>query len=379
MTLPLAGHPVGAKSSKDAVNADDKIESAYRFLLADLMPFGKNALIRLEHGGKNDSTEHYETVTYWYGLPAHSLVKTDELAVGDKESEKAHRYVSPNASVPYTLTSRYEWGPDTLSGREIFPASVDQGRITKTWSEFTLRVDPANLGVMLRRRLDYAYPNQRAKVYVADNSQRPESWNFAGIWYTAGSNTVVRSYGGVGARLVALDRLWNLFSEAHDRLLAIENGNSKRPKLEFVMRAEAFATRSDPPSQDDLTRLRDLARESTGAAEDATTLAYARALESAINAVLAAGYDPNFSEMMHRAEVGPTEHLVTTSNRRFRDDEFLLPLRLTRGCSKLRVRVEFTPVEVPLFPGHPLPDLAWSEMRYTVYSFRLPAFPATQP
>ena len=64
MTLPFAGHPIGAKSAKDAVSDEDKIESAYRFLLADLMPFGKNALIRLEHGGTNESTEHYETVTY---------------------------------------------------------------------------------------------------------------------------------------------------------------------------------------------------------------------------------------------------------------------------------------------------------------------------
>ena len=69
MTLPFAGHPVGAPAPKEAKNDQDKIQSAYRFLLADLMPFGKNARIRLEHGGENESTEHYETVTYWYGLP----------------------------------------------------------------------------------------------------------------------------------------------------------------------------------------------------------------------------------------------------------------------------------------------------------------------
>src|SRR5437764_9096421 len=51
MTLPFAGHPVGAASAKAARCAEDKIESAYRFLLADLMPFGKNARICLEHGG----------------------------------------------------------------------------------------------------------------------------------------------------------------------------------------------------------------------------------------------------------------------------------------------------------------------------------------
>jgi len=264
MTIPFAGHPLGAKSARDAVSAEDKIESAYRFLLADLMPFGKNAVIRLEHGGVNESKEHYETVTYWYGLPAASLIRTDELAVGDEQSERKHRYVSPDASKPYEITSRYEWGPDTLDGQEIYSASTDRGRTTKTTSEFTLRIDPRNLGVMLRRKLDYSFPNQRAEVFVGDQ--------LAGIWYLAGSNTCV-------------------FSSPRD-------------------------------------------------------------------------------------ELGATQHLVQTSNRRFRDDEFLIPRSLTQGRSTIRVRIRFTPVAIPLNPGYPLPELAWSEMRYTAYSFVMPEFSA---
>jgi hypothetical protein len=260
MTLPFAGHPVGAKSAKDAVSAEDKVESAYRFLLADMMPFGRNAVIRLEHGGVNDSKEHYETVTYWYGLPGASLVPTDELRIGDPASERKHRYASPDASEPYELTSRYEWGPDTLKGVEIFPASTDRGRTTKTSSEFTLKIDPKNVGVMLRRKLDYQYPNQRAEVFVDGHS--------AGIWYLAGSNTCVFS--------------------------------------------------------------------------------------------------------APRGELGAALHVIQTSNRRFRDDEFLLPLELTRGRSSIRVRVKFTPVEIPLFPGQAVTELAWSEMRYSAYSFVLP-------
>ena len=278
MTLPLAGHPVGAPSAQRAQNAADQIESAYRFLLADLMPFGKNALIRFEHGGLNDSTQHYETVTYWYGLPAASLVKTDELAVGDTRSEQAHEYVSPDASAPYELISRYEWGPDTLSGQEIYPASSDHGRSTPTTSEFSLAIDPGNIGVMLRRKLDYQFPNQRAEVYVRDATRVKSAWRPAGIWYLAGSNTVVYSPG-------------------------------------------------------------------------------------------------------HGAELGATEHIVETSNRRFRDDEFLIPRPLTRGLSHIRIRIHFTPVPKPLFPGYPLPELAWSEMRYSAYSFRMPRFElgTTQP
>jgi hypothetical protein len=188
MTLPLAGHPVGAQSVKEARSAEDKIESAYRFLLADLMPFGKNALIRLEHGGNNESKEHYETVTYWYGLPAPSLIQTDELIIGDASSEQLHHYSSPEASLPYEILSRYEWGPDTWNGAEVYPAVKDRGRITKTVSEFTLKVDPQNLGVMLRRKLDYSFPNQRAEVYVADPKGEQPDWRMAGSWYLAGSN-----------------------------------------------------------------------------------------------------------------------------------------------------------------------------------------------
>jgi hypothetical protein len=290
---------VGARDLKQAKNDEDKIHSAYRFLLADLMPFGRNARIQLEHGGLNQSTEHYKTVTYWYGAPAASLVKTDELKVGDLSSEQAHRYVSPDASKPYEISSRYEWGPDlylTGAAGEIvyplefrsltqpdlpeaggasvvvaFPAHTDKGRKTTNWSEFTLKLEPNNFGVMLRRKLDYQFPNQRAKVSIADatNPQKtPADWKPAGVWYMAGANSCVYS-------------------------------------------------------------------------------------------------DP-------KGELGETLHNVQTSNRRFRDDEFLVPRDLTEGRSAIRVRVEFAPVQRPLFPGHPTPELAWSELQYDAYCFVMP-------
>ncbi len=273
MTLPFAGHPVGARNESEAKSAEDKIESAYRFLLADLMPFGKNAVIRLEHGGQNESKEHYRTVTYWYGLSSPSLVKTDSLKVGDAASEGAHRYSSPSASEPYEIISRYEWGVDTLNGQEIYPASRDTGRTTTGVSEFTVKLEPNNFGALLRRKLDYQFPNQRAEVFVADASHgetqwRESEWRPAGVWYLAGANTCVYS----------------------------------NPK----------------------------------------------------------------------EELGATQHNVQTSNRRFRDDEFLLGRALTQGRSAIRVRVQFTPVKIPLFPGQPLAELAWSELRYDAYCFMMP-------
>ena len=266
MSLPFAGHPVGARNPQSAVNDEDKVESAYRFLLADLMPFGKNAVIRLEHGGGNESTQHYETVTYWYGLPSPSLVQTDQFQIGDTASESRHLYSSPQGSAPQTITSRYEWGVDTFNGKEVYPAESDVGRITKGTSEFRLRLRPDNLGVLLRRKLDYSFPNQRAEVYIADQSQ--SNWQFAGLWYLAGSNTCVYS----------------------------------NPKQ----------------------------------------------------------------------ELGATEHIVETSNRRFRDDEFLISRELTRGRTTIWVRVKFMPVNRPLHPGYPLGEKAWSEIKYTAYCFVLP-------
>lgn len=284
MSLPFAGHPVGppmpcsglvpgARCSAADVPAetdpDALIESAYRFLLADLMPFGKNAVIQLEHGGTDESTEHYETVAYWYGLPSPSLVQTDQLHIGNLAEEHAHAYSSPDASAPYTITSRYEWGVETLNGKEIYPTQQDTGRTTKGTSEFRLHLRPDNFGVLLRRKLDYSYPDQRAEVYIAD---RPKgAWKDAGVWYLAGSNTVVYS-------------------------------------------------------------------------------------------------DP-------RDELGATQHNVETSNRRFRDDEFLIPRDLTRGRKAIWVRVKFMPVNRPLYPGYPVGERAWSEIRYTAYCFVLPRKP----
>ena len=269
MTLPLAGHPCGARSAKEAKGEEDLIESAYRFLMADLMPFGRGAVIRLEHGGENQSTERYKTVVYWYGAPFATLVPTDELKIGDLPSERMHLYSSPQASEPYEIISRYEWGPDTLAGQEVYAPHSDIGRKTTGVSEFTLKLDPQNFGVVLRRKLDCSFPNQRAEVFVADTTGGSVGeFKPAGIWYLAGANTCVYS----------------------------------NPK----------------------------------------------------------------------EELGATQHNVQTSNRRFRDDEFLVPRDLTRGRGQVRIRIRFTPVEIPLFPGHPLSELAWSEIRYTAYCYVLP-------
>jgi hypothetical protein len=71
-------------------------------------------------------------------------------------------------------------------------------------------------------------------------------------------------------------------------------------------------------------------------------------------------------------ELDPPSNQIETSNRRFREDEFLVPPRLTRGRSSIRVRVQFAPEPHPLVPGGPPPAQAWSEFRYSAYTYVVP-------
>ncbi|WP_428304142.1 DUF2961 domain-containing protein [Lacipirellula sp.] len=293
MTTPLAGHPVGREHGKHS-NERDLVNSAYRFLIADIFPFGSRAVIGLEHGGGNTSAEHYSGVAYWYGAPSATLVQTDALNVCNEADAKTHAYRSPTATKPYELISRYEWGPDSdapgwwheqsasaTGAVEYYPAERDEARSMTGVSEFTLRLDPQNLGVLLRRKLDYQFPNQRANVSVRAAGS-DAGWQPVGQWYTAGSNRSVHS----------------------------------RPQ------------------------------------------------------------GGNFTE----AELAPTEHNVITSNRRWRDDEFLIPRRLTHGVDRLEVRVEHVPDNRALYPGHPFPVAnAWSESRYLAFCYRLPEIKANSP
>ncbi len=273
VTLPLAGHPVGCEFPWTASGPQDLIQSAYRFLLADVMPFGDRAVLHFEHGVDNMQPGAYETVTYWYGVPQPSLVRTDTLDVGNPASEAAHQYQISSATQPYTIVSRFDWGPDTVQGVEVYPAHAETARRTGTGSAFTLGIDPGNQGVMLRRTLDYQYPNQRGEVFVADHPgvvglPPGPGWTSAGFWYTAGS-----------------------------------------------------------------------------------TLGY--------------GTWP-------ATELSPPDPVLQTSNRRFVEDEFLLPLELTRGKSKLRVGIRFRPVNRPLMPGLSLQPQQWTEIEYQAHCFQVP-------
>ena len=156
-----------------------------------------------------------------------------------------------------------------MIGKEVYPAHTEDGRFTRGQSEFIVKLDPANKGAMLRRTMDYSFPNQTAEVYISDAAN--EKWEDVGIWYTAGANVYIYS---------------------------------------------------NPRGESDLRQLN-----------------------------------------------------IQISNRKFRDDEFLIPAKLTANKSAIKVRVKFIPNNQELYPRLPYPkESAWSELRYQVYSFVIPGF-----
>ncbi len=451
MTIPLAGHPTGVRFAKDPKTSEGLIQGAYRFLLADLMPFGKRAVITFEHGAYNDAEEHYRTVTYWYGLPGASVVLTDTLEIGDAASETAHAYFSPDASAPYSLSSRYEVGVD----HEILDTMMTPLADAQDYADFEFEADAD--------RSYYVWVRGRAKGAVAfastwfqfddkigtdeasDTYQGP--WGFAEDWSWAGAvpmtpdNSIqFRGSGPHRLRLQGrfrghdLHQIWLSTSQSEppvsgDPVSASQDGGNDEIIIDASGAGNLHGLFSLEPDESlaggmylraDIGPARlgreifpaqtETGRKTTGASEFTLairpnnlgvmlrrTLDYgfpnqrARVLvrESGVEETpdwqeagiwYLAGSNTNYASFPgmtgsgEGGELGPPAPLIQQSNRRLREDEFLIPRPLTEGRSAIRVRVEFEPVKIPLLPDRELDELAWSEIRYKAYSFVMPEF-----
>lgn len=450
MTLPFAGHPVGAPNEEAAAEPEDRIQSAYRFLLADLMPFGKRAVIRLEHGGENESTEHYETVTYWYGLNSPSLVKTDELKVGDAVSEQAHRYLSPDASEPYEITSRYEWGVDSFrvgfdrpeanpENYAEFEFEADANRTyfiwvrgkgikrsvltDATWLQFNEQIGTRELGAGHDHEKGFGNWLDRfpANTY-AWSSALPQDDPQSVIFKTAGKQRlrIQPRHSGHIIEQIWLSTTHNAMPAPHqippeaadenDRSeIVLHASDAKQVRGEIRIAHELGAATGkalDIGGRNEVVVYpphKDIGRKTIGSSEFTMEIepnnfgvmlrrkldyqypdqrAEVFVADAGDGAAREADFQPagiwylagsNTCYFSYPGdEMGASNPVVQTSNRRFRDDEFLIPRDLTEGRSALRIRVKFTPVERPLLPGMEIPDLAWSEIRYDAYSIVMP-------
>ena len=213
------------------------------------MPFGKNARIQLEHGGENESTRALPDASRTgTAAGARAWCRPTRCRSATRPTSAAHDYVSPSASAPVTVRSRYELGVDHVGEREVCPRSTDTGRSTTgTTRVHAARSTPTTSACCCAASSTTRFPDQRAEVFVADDDGR-DAW---------------------------------------------------KPRRHLVPR------RLEP--------LRVLAT--------------------------------------RRGELDPPAPVLQTTNRRFRDDEFLIARALTGAARAIRVRIVFAPERQPLAPG----------------------------
>lgn len=158
--------------------------TAYRFFLPDLYVFQS----AIHHGhqtyGPHSPLGHEgmyqvgkeESVTFFYARESPSLTLSDELDVGNRASESSHAY----QVVGTRQDKKGKFWYDGEFNNVLFktPPIEDDGVAFNGYSQFTVKVDPANRGVRIRRRTDKDNNRQRANVYVDGVlvSERP--------WYT---------------------------------------------------------------------------------------------------------------------------------------------------------------------------------------------------
>lgn len=163
-----------------AMDANGGSGTVYRFFIPDLYCF--HSSVKHGHqvygphtpvGGEGMyQIGDEESVTFFYGRNAPSLVLSDELDLGNQESLREHAYQSVNLlpkakdAPGYSLLGGF-WYAGELNNVLFNTPPIQNGGITfNGHSQFRVNIDPANQGVRIRRRMDKSDNRQTANVYV---------------------------------------------------------------------------------------------------------------------------------------------------------------------------------------------------------------------
>lgn len=146
---------------------------AYRMFVPDVIPFRNGIHVGVEHGdGDNVSVEAW-TVAWYYHRDADACAISDELDVGDAQSEADHDYGGKGETFSGSRSYTFEGDDDATVVDEDGRAHTDP-------IHFTLKVGAARGGVILRRMFDQGVTSPPAEVRV---DGKP-----VGTWYAAGTN-----------------------------------------------------------------------------------------------------------------------------------------------------------------------------------------------
>ncbi len=165
-----------------AYAADGGAGGVYRFYVPDLYVFES----AIKHGhqvyGPQSPMGHEgmyrvgneESVTFFYGRESPGLVLTDEVDIGNPASESKHAYTSGGGREARIGKFWYDGEDNNVLSRT--PAIEDDGVALAGWSEFTVKIDPANNGVRVRRRIDKENNRQLARVTVDGKLVTERPW-----------------------------------------------------------------------------------------------------------------------------------------------------------------------------------------------------------
>jgi hypothetical protein len=143
--------------------------SMLRLLMGDFYPFRTSFRMTVEGGwGNKSGSELRSGLVFWYGEHEPVMAQTDFVDVGNSDSETEHDYKAPDSSL-WDLTSSFEGEFDDV-------LITDNGRTLSGASQFIVKIEPNNNGIILRRRADQKNRNQRANVYVDGQQVSERSW-----------------------------------------------------------------------------------------------------------------------------------------------------------------------------------------------------------
>ncbi|MCC6123337.1 MAG: DUF2961 domain-containing protein [Pirellulales bacterium] len=152
-------------------------QGAYRIYMNDPYVFNKHIKINYEFSrdGGGDNGGRSDVVVYYYKAAATDNLKlTDQLDVGNPDSEREHSYSITGQTWSGTVDSGY----DGYERDYEYDRCIDDGRAYNGDSRFTIKIDPENNGVKLRRRIDRSNNGlQLADVYIDDVKVAARPWD----------------------------------------------------------------------------------------------------------------------------------------------------------------------------------------------------------
>jgi hypothetical protein len=183
---------------------ENGVKGAYRIHLNEPYIYYRSIDMRFEHTnsvyvgnmprkryGTDRTLIETEFVAWYYqadGGP--SLYLTDDIDVGDPESEKIHAFKCVGKQNLYEVIQGY----DSYESADDYDMVADNGRSFDRYCEFKVKLSPDNKGVRLRGRINRLGNGiQTANVYV-DGKLMPTPWYI--FTYSEQANRKDRSFDG---------------------------------------------------------------------------------------------------------------------------------------------------------------------------------------